>query len=84
MFMSIAVLVMTLDIALYKKGAPKSHFFIILSLLVTICASGRAFKACATNLEAAYSGGILTYFGTPYGPAVTLYFLLDYCGVKVT
>jgi|GEM_PF-2877418 len=84
MFMAIAISAITLGIALYKKDAPKSHFLIVLSLLVTIYTAGRAFEACATGLDAAYHGVILAYFGTPYVPAFMLFFLLDYYGIKVT
>jgi diguanylate cyclase (GGDEF) domain len=83
MFLSVLMSVMTLAIAFKRRDAPKSRYYLLLTLAITMYNLGRAFESAATNLEAAYYGVILAYVGLPYIPLLMLLFLLDYYDLKV-
>ena len=83
MLLSILISAITLAIAIQKRDAPKSRYFIILILAITFYTLGRAFESVATTLEASYFGVILAYVGLPHVPVIMLLFLLDYYEIKV-
>ena len=83
MLISSLVSAVTFGIAIRKRDAPKSRYFILLTLAITVYSLGRAFESVATGLESAYYGVILAYIGLPYIPVFMLLFLLDYFGIKI-
>jgi diguanylate cyclase (GGDEF) domain len=80
-FLSVLISVITLAIAINKRTAPKSHYYIIFALLITSYSVGRLFEASASSMEAAYLGVILAYIGLPYVSVDMLFFLLDYYNI---
>ena len=82
-FISVVVAVVVFFIALQKRYAPKSLYFILLSTLLVLFVLGRFLEASASTLEAAYIGVILAYLGAPHVPLVILEFLLDYYDFKM-
>ena len=83
MLISTFISAVTLGIAIYKRDAPKSRYFILLTLTITIYSLGRAFESAASNLESAYFGVILAYIGLPFIPVFMLLFVLDYYAIKL-
>ena len=80
---SMLISTITLGIAIQKRDAPKSRYFILFTLFILVYTIGRAFEATASNLEASYLGVILGYLGSPYLPLTMLLFLLDYYDIKI-
>ena len=80
---AIIMSVITLTFAIQKRDAPKSRYFIILTLSITTYNVGRAFESAATTAEAAYFGVILAYIGLPYIPLLMLFFLFDYYEINI-
>ena len=83
MLLSSFISAVTLAIAIQKREAPKSRYFILLTLSITIYCLGRTFESAGPNLESAYFGVILSYIGLPYIPVFMLLFLLDYNEIKL-
>ena len=81
--LSIVISVITLAIAIQNREAPKSRYFIMLSVLVTFYVFGRAFESLASNMESSYFGVILGYVASPYMPGALILFLLDYYNIKI-
>ena len=83
MLLTIFVSAVILAISIQKRDAPKSLYFIILSLLITFYVTGRFFEASASGLEAGYLGTILGYIGLPFVPLALLLFILDYYNIEI-
>ena len=81
--LSLLISIITLGIGIQKREAPKSHYFIILALVIIAYTMGRAVESSATVMETAYVGVILAYCGSPYIPAVMLSFLWDYYDINI-
>ena len=82
MFFSVIISAVVIAIGIQKRNAPKSFYFIILSLLNALFVTGRYFEATATCLETALLGTILGYLGMPFVPAFMLFFIMDYYDIK--
>ena len=83
MLLSVLISAVIVAISIQKRDAPKSFYFIILSLLNFLFVTGRFFEATATCFETALLGTILAYFGMPFAPVILLFFILDYYDVKL-
>ena len=82
MFLSMIASVSIVAISIQKRDAPKSLYFILISLLNALFVIGRFFEASSSSLEAALNGTILGYMGMPFVPVVLLLFILDYYDIK--
>ena len=59
--LSILISLITLAIAIQKRDAPKSRYFIMLALFVICYTTGRAIESSASGMEAAYVGVMIAY-----------------------
>ena len=84
MLVSVIISVVIVAIAIQKRDAPKSFYFLIISILNALFVLGRYFEAIATSLDAALHATILGYLGMPYVPVFLLLFIMDYYDIKTS